>query len=748
MKNEIANVTESTETTKDRSMQPRSPKAILSVSREEFYGQDSEHQPLELIVKQGLTDLECKLPHDLQGHVFIIGAVGSVDSPKCQGSSSVVEPTKNGWTPLYNGDGMVYRLDFHKTPSHPGISNPDLSSELREETGRAWISTRIVKTPDYYADLALHQNPRYQETWPKEYPWLKYRNFGLARLSLKLGTRNYLNTALLPMKFSDGTERLLVTWDAGRPYEINPCSLALIAPIGWNREWHPITPLVPKGVCAPILSAAHPQFDTHTDEMFTVNTCKSFFSLLPISRIIVFQLQKATINLNLNKLLKQKKSFSKIKKLLLLLEASIEFFRIGGKNEVYLIRWKNEKTSIRKWKVLNSNGRSIKIFQSLHQMALTKNYIILSDAGFKIEFSGLIPFFEFKNLKIYQKIENLFEVLRKIISLPELPYTDFYFISRNELALKTKVVKAKRVRIYPETAHFLVDYEDNNGKVNIYIGHTAASDPAEFVHRTDKSIDDNLQINCELKARSGVPASPMDINRIGCWVVDVENEKVVSKTFISKLTSRNHLWSLSLYTGQESQPRHLTDIFWNCWGAWSEFMSQAIFDMYEDYPHRMMSTSEMIDEIFKKGKPANLLRLHIENSATSVSPELTIDDYYDFPPGYFGNSPQFLPRPNFTEPTDGYIVCVVIHSDNLLSENTELWIFDAQNLSAGPQYRLSHPRLNMGVTIHTTWLSKLETPPARTDYSVREDYKDAVARTGSEAIETLFEEDIYPHFES
>ncbi|GET39723.1 carotenoid oxygenase family protein [Microseira wollei] len=209
-----SNPSETPTTLSDRSQPPRSPKAVLSVSREEFYGQDPEHEPLELIVKEGLTDNECQLPDDLQGHVF--GAAGSIDSPNSPGSDCVVEPYKSGWTPLYNGDGIIYRLDFHKTPQSLTQKN------VKQKPGKAWMATRIVKTPDYYADLALHNNPKYQKQWPHEYKWLKFRQFGLARFSIKLGVRNFLNTACLRMKFANGSERLLVTWDAGRPYEINP----------------------------------------------------------------------------------------------------------------------------------------------------------------------------------------------------------------------------------------------------------------------------------------------------------------------------------------------------------------------------------------------------------------------------------------------------------------------------------------------------------------------------------------------
>lgn len=51
-------------------------------------------------------NLEQRLPEDLQGHVFIIGPVGFEDTPYGKG------------TPIFNGDGMVYRIDFNQ-PGKP-----------------------------------------------------------------------------------------------------------------------------------------------------------------------------------------------------------------------------------------------------------------------------------------------------------------------------------------------------------------------------------------------------------------------------------------------------------------------------------------------------------------------------------------------------------------------------------------------------------------------------------------------------
>ena len=84
-----------------------------------------------------------------------------------------------------NGDGMIYRLDFN-------------------QKGKVILKTRIAKPLDYHFDEAT-----------KGTKW-GFRNHGILRFSLLLGARNELNTAFLPVKFSqEEPERLLVTYDAG-----------------------------------------------------------------------------------------------------------------------------------------------------------------------------------------------------------------------------------------------------------------------------------------------------------------------------------------------------------------------------------------------------------------------------------------------------------------------------------------------------------------------------------------------------
>lgn len=239
------------------------PASVLSVSRDEFgYREDNPHAqypPLTLKEKDGKP-----LPTDLQGHAFIIGATGSINSHRPDVTSNTVLPSYDGTTPLYNGDGMVYRIDF------------DQVSE------GAKLSARKIKAPCYYADIATNHCKKYQGSQGESKSTdLRFKNLGITRVSGPLGTRNQLNTAFLPLKFSEAEhERLLVTWDVGRPYEIDPKTLETVTPVGKNSEWEEVNKVgklfsAPPSPFKTIQSSAHPVFDPYTQEMFTVNVGRS-----------------------------------------------------------------------------------------------------------------------------------------------------------------------------------------------------------------------------------------------------------------------------------------------------------------------------------------------------------------------------------------------------------------------------------------------------------------------------------------
>lgn len=772
---------------------PKFPLAILSVSREEYYGQDENHQPLQLTVKATAAATSDELPPELQGHVFILSIAGSVDSPQVDNSNGeqVVWSAKDGWTPSYNGDGMVYRLSF----KHGGAS----------------LKNRLAKPPCYYADLATVE-PNNQE----RYQGLRFRNLGISRVSFNtLGVRNQVNTAFLPFKAKgDSSERLLVTWDVGRPIEIDPETLNTLTPVGEQKDWSDLTPVVDPVPFKQIISSAHPCFDPHTNEVFTVNLSKSLLTMFGFSRSIQRRLIENMESLE--KPIQDSLLSSPITQLLLkiygailrLIDCTIRILtgleklsqRFNKNNFVHLLSWDGKQVAItKKWNILLPNNRPFKVDQTMHQMALTKNYIVLAETAFKLVIENFLPFQKSliaNDIKIF---------IADFSDYPQFPYTKVYLIDRADLKtatppkknffsffsrdrhqdLPTVIAKevsfqADKIGLTPEFAHFVVDYDNLDGQITLHASHIAACDVAETIRIFDRSAFDDRdldepedkyddpELSCRLQKLAGTVVSPMDMSRLGSWIIDGTTGKVVN---YKQVDDKNFTWSTSFYACKDEQPtRQLTDIYWNSWGAWPDLLTIRTVEAYDDYPQdqRKISVEEVLDLTYQ-GIPSSLCRVQINRKTTDGQPDLDLEivDYYLFKDehnpeqNYLGTSAQFVPKAGSTEQTDGYIVCVVLTSDEFLSQppadssnpdwsqNSEIWIFDAQNLKQGPLYKLSHPKLNFGFTVHTTWLAEAVSPD-KLEYDVRADHDHLIAQQKDPElrarIQELFDREVYPQF--
>jgi carotenoid cleavage dioxygenase-like enzyme len=695
------------------------PKSCMTTSREEF-------------TDLKLNILEGDLPDDLCGHAFIIGPTGT-------GSSSGRKPLypSGDGSALFNGDGMIYRLDFH-----------------RDEIT---LTNQIIRTPCFYADHASRSGSKYAN--------LRFRNLGLGRISLILGFRDAVNTALVPFKFSsektkDEHWRILATWDVGRPYEIDPKTLKVITPIGSNKDWE--EQYLPLFVDRPFIfkfctTGTHPVFDKENNDLFMINWSRSIWTILGpmIDNIVKTKFKKISDSINklisglfkspakllqksiesINYVLKNpdkiKQNLCNKAELILLLISQLQLFIrfiINGKDFIYLLRWDGDK--IKKWKVVDSNKKSVKIRQSMHQIGISRDYIVLIDTAFKTGLEQILvdPIANKQGLEKY----------RDIINYPQSPRTRFYVIRRADLKLDRSLVEAKEIEIDREIAHFLVNYENPDNTITLHCAHNCAWDPAEWVHDYDAKFNDKKNpIGHDLV---GMTVGPADISYLGRHTIQMTADRLEIKDPPEIIKDDNLTWATAIYAHNSITPqKQYKNIYWVSWGFWPELLTEFIAEMYEPYNFRTLSKDE-IHEIAESGKPSSLFRLDPTT--------MRILDSYKFPGGYFGNSPQFVPRleaKNTENSTNGYIVCAVLYGES----NSELWIFDAAKLANGPLCKIGHSALKLGLTIHTTWLSEIA--PHTSDYriSIQDDYESSINEQPPairEEIKEMFQKEVYPHF--
>lgn len=703
------------------------PSAILSCSRREFYAQDDLHASLSLTIVDAAGELT-RLPEDLMGAVFIVSTVGSVSSKTTTVDDKVVLPCDDGGTALFNGDGMIYRVDFN--------------------SGAASLTTRIAATPSYYADQISFEG---REKYSHLIPWV---NLGLGRTSPILGLLKQASTAFVPLRFPNSkNERLLITSDVMRPFEVDPVSLKLIAPVGKNSDWTPLLDKYPINLTpfSMLMSTAHPAFDPITGELFVTNTQVSFDNFMK-DRI------KKDFKKRVSELIDRRHYpvveffMAAFQKLLGLLDA----FHLDGYNGVKLHRWTGNSIDIDTFDVVDEAGNPIVIKQSTHMMGISEHYVVFADTSFKLSLLENLPsqFFDENyspfsddfntnyESKFVAECSNKFkQAVRMVFTYPQSPDTHLYLIDRSDFIQASGLqVMAKKVTVKGEIAHFFVDYQQSSSdKLVLHAGMAYASDPAEFIH----SVDRSMLTNESMKSQSGMLTAGMDINSPAVIVVDLDTQ-TSEKVDLSLEQSIQHTPVLGLYTYRDSYPvQQFEHIYWLGAPLWNSTLPSVMDDLYGNYPYRRQSKSAMLDMIAKE-VPAMVNKISIDKDAldhwldTGVKPEsvLKVEDHYQCPDGYLVTSPTYVPKVgiNQNEIAGGYLICCTIFSDHYCSDdqadnwssNTEFWIFDADNLSVGPQYKLSHPQLNMGFPLHTTWLKHLDTKDSY--YDVEADHKDEVER--------------------
>lgn len=715
-------------------------------------------------------DIEGCLPQDLKGHIYIMGPAGAVDSPLLPNHEKFVLPVHGNGISIFNGDGMICRISF-------------------DDDQNASATTRLVKTPCFYLDQQLNQDSKF----PMDFG---FQSVGLMRFSPRLGMRTHGNTACFPLQFAnDPYPRLLLTSDNGRPYEIDPETLEILTPIGWNHEWKDIKMPIASGPFKMVGSAAHPVFDQQTNEFFTVNWSKSMASMLSplhlsmerleqllekLPKFIRIKYWKIKILLFINQipackdliplfqealfddeeivnffkpyvspnllealqaveqelLLRPMREVSTLLKFMLssLGEAISLFHKTKAMEDfVHLVRW-NGGHALESWKILvktEHGSEPMRLKNSLHQVGITEDYLVLMDTSFKVGINQVFG-------RNFPGWEYLLSILRDKISHAQSPTSHVYIIHRSDLTDENiggqskdpeKTIFAKRITLPQEVAHFAVDYRNSKDQITLHVAHNCAWDPAEWVQPYDQLFGNDAS------PVHGFSTGSMDLNKLGKYILDVKEERILE----CQLTSDPDLtWATAIYTHSPYlKDGKIDTIFWNSWGVWDELKTQFITELYRNYSLRDMPLAEVLN----KTVPANIVRLNTKS--------MEIEGFYQFPDGYFGNSPQFIPRSgNGTEGTetqDGYIVSVVTNDSRQLTAGTELWIFSASQLSNGPICKLSHPKFKLGITIHSAWMSAAKSYKSSYRVPIREDYESLLQQEPT-VIRNLFEEYVFPEF--
>lgn len=712
-----------------------------------------------------LNVIEGKIPEDLHGVALINSGCGTVNTNGMPYVAKYPDGTdcQEYGSPLINGDGLVIRLDFN-------------------QTGQVAYKTGQLRAPCYYADLATSPQASPGNPWQD----LKFNNLGLARISMKLGTRNELNTAITPVKFSsDNQRRLLATFDAGRPFEFDPKNLKVITAIGKNTIWKAGLPPFLKQPLAMVLTTAHPVFDPATEELFTVNFTKTDEQLMKATHIfdvlfkdldwfkreftkliddlegkpIAEKVDRTRDFLNTAHLHSPKKNsniFSKSWNWIKHQLSKLFYKYISNPNEVRVLKWQG-KTDLQSWTIVHENGEPIAIDYNMHQIGFSKDYLVLADTNFKFTLDVMINF-------PFQNEPKFDEFIRELLGGAMNDYSTLYLVKRSDLLPSTKTVKATTTKLPLETVHFSVNYQNPDNVVTVHTAHNCSACPAEWLRSYDKpAAGENAEIDLEKVGLISV--GEMDIGKIGRVVVDANTGNLVEpETKFLHLTGEQndgitgaHTWAIGLYTynnmlSADANVDEITHVYWQSYGLRQDCLTQYIYNLYKDPKRSRTFTAEQMLAFTKQG--AQFVLQCVETAG------LTSTDFYTFAENQYFWSIQFVPnkapKAGVPDAQNGCILTTVITGSPMpngeLTYSCEIWLFDATNLAQGPVCKLAHPDASFGFTIHSVWVPEADSvtmPPYV--LPVKPDYDAMIAKMSNkdklrDRTQALFDQKVYPNF--
>jgi len=644
--------------------------------------------------------IEGSIPDDLTGHLFVVAPAGTVAR----------RPSETRSTMLL-GDGMVCRFDL--TPS--GIN----------------LTSRIARTHDCVADELT-------STVAGLEPY-RFHTSGILRLGL-LGSRNFANTAFLPMKRGTDRTRMILAYDAGRPMEIDPVSLELIGPVGGRGEWR--AEALRDAPFPVYLSPAHPAWDRRTGELFTLNYgrgVQNFAATIPLVNLLSRLPSRVARGFDrIARIVGVDAAYKWLHRRIARGATTIDRMvervmdeHFGSVPDTFtdLVRW-DGSGRLARWRLVLPNEREVSIAQSVHQIAITRSYIVILHTAFKLGFAAA-----FDDPVPHTDIVERFA--HAALTRPQLPTTTLYVVPRAALDDPDPPrgddgvarVTCRRVDIPVEADHFLADYDDEGDRITLHVAHSPATDLGEWIRPHDESAWD-AYIDPALHGMLAVGA--MDVGRFGRYVIRGKTGHVEeARTTLDE----RRTWGISLFAGrainaEDELPERIEHAYWCTVGFYPELLTEFVFDLYRDYRHRVIPVDAILG-MRAVGRPSTILR--VDNATVRIA------DSYELPMGSIVGSMQHVPHAgSWGAGSDGYLIGTVY-----TPTRTELWILDASDLARGPICRLGSEAFEVGFSLHTAWLPAIEASASSYRVTAEDELRGAVS---DRKLSAAFEQHLYPRF--
>jgi len=669
-------------------------------------------------------------PEDLRGSWFFLALTGTSEKPL---------GTDREDTPALNSDGYVVRVDIGDSAS---------------------MTARILRTPDWYADELLRPGSPYPAPPGGVLALLRrlaqFQDLGLIRRSPLLGVRNMNNTAFLPWMGEGGIPRMLVCWDAGRPWEIDLSTLAPVTPVGKRSEWRPEAD---HQLAFPaVLTSAHPVYDQdHAGgTVWLVDYGKSVWAFL--GQILVMQQVAEALEAQRRDLARWAWSLkSGVGKRLVIailelealarlaIDLALPFTLDSPAAETFtqLKRWdgQGDLLSYR----LVSAGEDVLIHETVHQIAASRNHVVLMDTGVRADagtlagrlggqLGGLAPMVSalaYRSARPYARLH--------VVDKRDLAAADAWRQAHSHLLDDVPDVHVVSIDLPQEASHFLVERDDSEG-LSIIVGHSGATDVGAWLRPWDRGVVHEDEVSTRLRGLPSLVA--LDINRLARYTIRPGSGEILeAKT----LADSESTWTVALPAeagiGRPvDRAPQMTSSFWCSLGFHDRLVVVQNWLLHETHPDRLVPSEAMLERLASRDPiPGALFRLDHKS--------MEIVDRYELPAGAFPSSPQYVPRRG-EQPdparVEGWFLCTVFPPDRAGQPvPAELWIFDAANLAGGPICTLDTGTTRFGYSLHSAWCDEGEVQERVAEYAVPpEDLLSGM----DEPVKSFLADEVIPRF--
>ncbi|MCP3100394.1 carotenoid oxygenase family protein [Myxococcus sp. K15C18031901] len=556
----------------------------------------------------------------------------------------------------------------------PALASDGLVLRLDFDGAQATFSSNIMETPSYYARQPV--NAGETSRGPLTRYLNEFRDTTLSDVSIALGAQEAPNTAPFLV---EGENMLLVTTDAGRPWAIHPRTLKPYTPLGYLREWKPAIP-TPWGF--PLLqTTAHPAFAPEAAE--------------PISP--------------------EKGSQQKPR---LFFTNHAPKWPLGD-GWTQLAAWDTWENRLHHWQLMDAASGKPVVTQSLHQIAVTRDYVVLLDSNFPVNFW---------NIAVQAALPGMTRVQRwvdKLTSKATYPQAVFWVVRRADLRPSPgtlsrdnpPMVPAHRFQSGGGGLHFAARYENPDDVITLVAGHSPSEDLSHSIREGDLLINGNRA----QAYQDGMPtAVPVTRSALGVHHIDMRRLRIESKQY----SNDDYTWGLTVFSntglingeletnlrlflrevprppGNEGLPdwaipEEALAVYFNSDGFTADMVPEYVYQLYKP----IVGDREGLP--IREGRAASFFKFFVNTGRF---------EGYVLPTGWFGFAPQFVPSIKLPKVPywKGYLVALVVSdpTPDLPPDSTgdEVWIFDSENLGKGPICRLGSKNFDVGMTLHTTYL--------------------------------------------